>query len=246
MSSTDRRVRQTFVEVADTLVAEYDVIDFLDSLARRTVDLLGVTACGLLLVDNRGALNLMAASTEQTRMLELFQLQNAEGPCLDCYHAGQPVQCPDLAEADNRWPNFSPAARRTGFAAVQALPMRLREDTIGAMNLFNAVPGALQSDAVELGQALANAATIGILHERAIRRHEMVTEQLQTALNSRVLIEQAKGVLAERLNISVDEAFTALRSHARVGNHKLADLAKAVVDGSVIIPAPLPPHVNPA
>jgi len=239
--NTDRQVRDTFVELADTLVADYDVIDFLDTLARRAVDLLSVTACGLLLADHYQALNLVAASSEQTRLLELFQLQNSEGPCLECYHSAAPVHCPDLTQADDRWPLFAPAARATGYAAVQALPMRLRDTTIGAMNLFNAAPGALDDEAVELGQALADIATIGILHERAAHHQEIVTGQLQTALNSRILIEQAKGVLAERLNISVDEAFTALRGHARAGNHKLRDIAAAAIDGTLDITAPLPP-----
>jgi transcriptional regulator with GAF, ATPase, and Fis domain len=245
MSTIDRRARDTFVELADTLVADYDVIDFLDMLARRAVDLLGVTACGLLLVDHHQVLNLVAASSEQTRLLELFQLQNSEGPCLDCYHTGMPVHSSDLAEVEERWPLFAPAAIDTGYAAVQALPMRLRDATIGAMNLFSAAPGALDPEAIALGQALADVATIGILHERAVRQHEVVTGQLQAALNTRILIEQAKGVLAERLSISVDDAFTALRGHARAGNHKLRDVATAVIDGSLDITALPPPAPAP-
>ncbi|HWE88418.1 MAG TPA: GAF and ANTAR domain-containing protein [Pseudonocardiaceae bacterium] len=241
MSTTDRDVRSVFVELADTLVADFDVIDFLDTLSRRVVELLDVSACGVLLADHHGALNLVAASTEQARLLELFQIQNSEGPCLDCHRTGWPVQSPDLTHAEGRWPNFAPAARRFGFAAVQALPMRLREETIGALNLFSANTGILSPDAVELGQALANAATIGILHERAVRRHELVIDQLQSALNSRVLIEQAKGVLAERLGFSVDEAFTALRAHARATNRKLAEVARAVIDDGLIITAPPAP-----
>jgi hypothetical protein len=237
MSAIDRRARDTFIELADTLVADYDVIDFLDTLAGRAVDLLGVTACGLLLVDHHQVLNLVAASSEQTRLLELFQLQNSEGPCLDCYRSGMPVECPDLARVGERWPLFAPAARNSGFAAVQALPMRLRDVTIGAMNLFSSVSGALDPETVALGQALADVATIGILHERALRHQEVITGQLQAALNGRILIEQAKGVLAERLNISVDDAFTALRVYARAGNHKLGNVASAVIDGSLDIAA---------
>ncbi len=241
MSESDRRVRDAFVEMADTLVADFDVIDFLDTLARRAVDLLGVTACGLLLVDHHGSLNLVAASTEQARLLELFQLQNAEGPCLDCFHSGQPVQCPGLAGAVGRWSQFAPAARAHGFAAVHALPMRLRDETIGALNLFSATAVPLDAEAVALGQALADVATIGILHERAVRRREVVSEQLQAALNSRVLIEQAKGVLAERLHISVDQAFAEMRTYARHHNHRLRDVAEAVVThGLEITPQPGP------
>ena len=229
MSASDRRVRDAFVEMADTLVAGFDVIDFLEMLARRAVDLLGVTACGLLLVDHHGTLNLVAASTERARLLELFQLQNSEGPVLECFDRGQPVQCPDLAQAGTRWPRFARAARDGGFRAVHALPMRLRAETIGAMNLFSADAGALDPEAVEVGQALADVATIGILHERAARRREVITEQLQAALKSRVLIEQAKGALAAGLQISVDEAFAELRKYARDNNYKLRDIAEAVV-----------------
>jgi transcriptional regulator with GAF, ATPase, and Fis domain len=238
MSTTDRRVREVFVELADTLVADFDIIDFLDTLAGRVVELLDVTACGLLMVDQHGTLNVVAASTEQTRLLELFQLQTSEGPCLDCYRTGGAVQSRDLTEADARWPTFAPVARATGFAAVHALPMRLREDTIGALNLFSDAPAALPAESVELGQALANAATIAILHQRAVRHHEMIADQLQAALNSRVLIEQAKGMLAERLNITTDQAFTALRSHARANNRKLTDLSRAVISDGLTIPVP--------
>jgi len=237
MSTTDRRVRETFVQLADTLVADYDVIDFLDMLALRTVDLLDVTACGLVLVDHNQVLNLVAASSEQTRLLELFQLQNSEGPCLECYRSGAPVQCPDLTQVAERWPLFAPAAIDSGFVAVHALPMRLRDSTIGAMNLFGAVSGTLDAEAVAVGQAVADVATIGILHERALRRQEEIAGQLQFALNSRILIEQAKGVLAERLGITVDIAFAALRDYARAGNHKLRDIASAVIDGSLDVAA---------
>ncbi len=245
MSASDRLVRQAFVEMADTLVAEFDVIDFLDTLARRAVDLLGVTACGLLLADHYGTLNMIAASTERARLLELFQLQNSEGACLDCFHSGQPVQCPDLTQAGRRWQRFAPAASDRGFRAVHALPMRLRAETIGAMNLFSAAAGTLDAEAVEVGQALADVATIGILHERAVRRGEVVTEQLQAALDSRVLIEQAKGALAERLQISVDDAFAELRRYTRDNNYKLRDVAEAVVIRGVDIGAAGPPARRP-
>lgn len=233
MSTTDRRIRETFIELTDTLVDDYDVIDFLDVLARKVVDLLDVTACGLVLADSHGTLNLIAASSEESRLLELFQLQNSEGPCLDCYRTGIPVQCHDAAAAGERWPRFAPAALSIGFAAVHALPMRLRSTVIGAMNLFSAQPGSLSPETVAVAQSFADVATIGILHERTLRQHEIITEQLQTALNSRILIEQAKGVLAERLNISVDDAFTALRAYARSGNHRLHGVATAVVQGTL-------------
>lgn len=233
MSTTDRRVRETFVELADTLVDDYDVLGFLDVLAHRVVELLDVDACGVVLADHHGTLSLVAASTEETRMLELSQLQNAEGPCLDAFHNGRPVSMEDLRAGDERWPRFAPAAREAGFLAVHALPMRLREVVVGAMNLFAAAPGGLPADSMALGQAMADVATIGILHERTVRQQGAVVGQLQAALDSRILVEQAKGVLAERLSVSVDDAFALLRGHARSSNSKLRDVAAAVVDGAI-------------
>jgi GAF domain-containing protein len=244
MSST-QQIKDTFIELAEQLVTDYDIIDFLDTLARRIVDLLDVTACGLVLADHHGTLNLVAASSEQARLLELFQLQNSEGPCLESYRGGVPVICSDLAEVDRRWSLFAPRARDAGYRAVHALPMRLGDTVLGAINLFNAEPGPLEPDAVALGQATADVATIGIVHERTIRHYEIVTEQLQTALNSRILIEQAKGVLAERLHISIAGAFHALRSHARANNRKLHDVAAAVVDGTVEVAPPTQAPIEP-
>lgn len=238
MSASDRAVRDTFVKLADTLVAEFDVIDFLDMLANQAVELLGVSACGVMLADNHETLNVVAASSERARLLELFQLQNVEGPCLECYHTGTAVECLDLGAADGRWPRFAPAAREGGFTAVEAIPMRLREQTIGAMNLFAVSATDLGPDTRELGRALADVATIGILHERAVRRREVLAEQLQGALESRVLIEQAKGVMAERHNNTVSEAFNSLRGFSRSNNMKLALVARKVVDGELVLEAP--------
>jgi transcriptional regulator with GAF, ATPase, and Fis domain len=227
----DIELADVFVEMADTLVDDFDVIDFLHVLTERSVQLLGVSAAGLLLTDERDQLQVLAASSEQSRLLELFQLQADEGPCLDCFHSGQPVSIADLREA-GKWPRFSAAAAEVGFVAVHALPMRLRNEVIGALNLFDIKPVGLDAEMFRIGQALADVATIGLLQQRAIRRRDALTEQLQAALNSRVLIEQAKGVLAERLGISVNEAFTILRSSARGTNRRLSELAQAVVDGS--------------
>jgi transcriptional regulator with GAF, ATPase, and Fis domain len=231
VTDTDRRVARTFVELADTLVVGFDVIEFLELLASRCAELLAVDAAGLVLADQRGALTLVAASDEQARLVELVQLEIAEGACLDCYRSGQPVSCADLSTAGERWPRFAPAALEAGFASVHAAPMRLREEIIGALSLFGGQPGELDESARVVGQALADVATIGILHERAMRRTETLTEQLQNALNSRVLIEQAKGVLAERVGIGVDEAFGEMRRYARAHSRKLLDLAAAVVHG---------------
>jgi transcriptional regulator with GAF, ATPase, and Fis domain len=214
---------ETFVELTDTMVADFDVIDFLHVLTDRSVQLLDVSAAGLLLADPRGPLRVVAASSEAARLLELFQLQNDQGPCLDCFRSGQPVAAADLTAAASRWPRFAPAAGEAGFAAVQALPMRLREQVIGALNLFRAAPWAFDP---------ADVATISLLHERGMRRSDALNEQLQAALNSRVIIEQAKGKLAERLGVDMNQAFSLLRGHARSRNLRLSDLAQAVIDGS--------------
>jgi GAF domain-containing protein len=228
---------ETFVELTDTMVADFDVIDFLHVLTSRSVELLDVSAAGLLLADPRGELRVVAASSEAARLLELFQLQSDQGPCLDCFRSGRPVAAVDLG-ADRRWPRFAAAAGQAGFAAVQALPMRLRDQVIGALNLFRATPGAFDPASVRIGQALADVATIGLLHERSMRRSDTLNEQLQTALNSRVIIEQAKGKLAERLGIDVNQAFTILREQARNRNQRLSDLARAFIDGTQAVTRP--------
>jgi len=229
------QLADVFVEMADTLVDDFDLIDFLHVLTERCVQLLDVSAAGLLLTDGQNKLQVVAASSERTRLLELFQLQTDEGPCVDCFRAGQPVSVTDLPSA-GRWPQFTAAAAEVGFTAVHALPMRLRDEVIGALNLFDIEPGALDEGKLRVGQALADVATIGLLQQRAIHRRDVVTEQLQAALNSRILIEQAKGVLAERLRLPVDQAFTVLRSGARSHNRRLSELARAIVDGSEQLP----------
>ena len=229
------KVADVFVEMADTLVDEFDVIDFLQVLTERCVQLLNVSAAGLLLTDQRDTLQVVAASSERTRLLELFQLQTDQGPCVDCFRTGQPVSVADLPSA-GRWPRFTAAAAEVGFAAVHALPIRLRTEIIGALNLFDTNPGALDEGKLRIGQALADVATIGLLQQRAIHRRDTLTEQLQTALNSRILIEQAKGVLAARLHVDVADAFALLRSGARSRSRRLSELAQAIVDGSEQIP----------
>jgi GAF domain-containing protein len=229
------RLSDVFVEMADTLVDDFDVIDFLHMLTERCVQLLGVSAAGLLLTDEHDTLQVVAASSERTRLLELFQLQTDQGPCVDCFRTGLPISVADLPTA-GRWPRFTAAAAEVGFAAVHALPMRLRTEVIGALNLFDTGPSTLDDAKLRIGQALADVATIGLLQQRAIHRRDALTEQLQTALNSRILIEQAKGILAERLQLDVADAFTLLRGTARNRNRRLSDLAQAIVDGSEQIP----------
>ncbi len=230
-SARERALTQAFVGLADTLVSDFDVTDLLQRLVEHCVELLQVDAAGLLLTDQRGSLQLMASSTEASRLLELFQLQSDEGPCLDCFHSGQGVSVPDLEAVSDRWPRFSAAAREQGFAAVHATPLRLRDDVIGAMNLFNSQARALSEDDLNVAQTLADVATIGILQERANAHSEVVVEQLQGALHSRVIIEQAKGLLANAGALEMDEAFSRLRWTARSTQSRLADVARDLVEG---------------
>ena len=222
----------TFVDLADTMVADFDVIDFLHVLTDRSVRLLAASAAGVVLADPRGELRVAAVSSGQAGLLELFQLQNDQGPCLDCFRTGQPVTAADLTASAQQWPRFAEAATQSGFRTVQALPMRLRDQVIGALNLFRAEPGPFDLAELRIAQALADVATIGLLHQQSVRRRETLAEQLQAALNSRVAIEQAKGKLAERLSIDVDQAFSMLRAHARSSNQRLTDVACTFVDSA--------------
>jgi transcriptional regulator with GAF, ATPase, and Fis domain len=232
---------ETFIELADTMVADFDVIDFLHMLTDRSVRLLAASAAGVMLADPRGELRVAAASSEEAELLELFQLQNDQGPCLECFRTGRPVTASDLTDQASRWPRFAQAAERAGFATVEALPMRLRDQVIGALNLFRADPGPFEAADLRIAQALADVATIGLVHERNVRRRDTVAEQLQAALNSRVVIEQAKGKLAERLSIDMDRAFSRLRDYARVSNLRLTDVARDFVAGAT---ADFPPPVR--
>jgi transcriptional regulator with GAF, ATPase, and Fis domain len=228
-----QRLGRVFVELADTLVTDFDVVEFMTMLAHRVVELLGAREAGVVLADERGLLRSVASSHESAHLLDLFELQNQEGPCLDCYRTGEPVLNHRLAPADDRWPNFAAEARRLGFTAVHALPMRLRGEVIGAVNIFAANAPALTPSEIEVGQALADVATVGLLQERSIREARLLNEQLQAALNSRIVIEQAKGMLAERRGIEMDAAFDALRAHARNTNQKLSAVAQSLLTGTL-------------
>jgi hypothetical protein len=223
------------------MVDDFDVIDFLHLLTDRSVALLSASAAGVMLADPRGELRVAASSNEAAGLLELFQIQNDQGPCLDCFRTGQPVTAADLAGPGQQWPRFAAAATGSGFRAVEALPMRLRDQVIGALNLFRAAAGPFDPAELRVGQALADVATIGLLHERNVRRSETVAEQLQGALNSRVVIEQAKGKLAERRSIEMDQAFILLRDYARNSNQRLTDVARNFVT-SATADFPPPPR----
>lgn len=223
------RVAEVFVEFADTLVEEFDLIEFLQMVTSRASELVGTAAAGLLLADPQGQLQFMAASDERTELLELFQVQALEGPCQDCFREAIAVVNADLRDATSRWPQFAPRAVDAGFRSVHAFPLRLRREVIGALNLFGTDVGEMQPDDVRTVQALADVATIGLLQERAVHRGEVLAEQLQGALNSRIIIEQAKGAIAQAQGCSVDDAFTILRSYCRDNNLRLSAVANAVV-----------------
>ncbi|WP_232668850.1 GAF and ANTAR domain-containing protein [Pseudonocardia sp. TRM90224] len=228
----EQQVSAAFVALADTLVDDYDIIDLLDQLVGHCVALLAADAAGLMLGDARRELRIVAASSEDAQTMELLQLQSDEGPCLDSYRTVSQVRVPDLSAVADRWPQFVAAVAETGlFSSVHAIPLRLRSKAIGVLNLFHRAPGALPEADLALGQALADVATIGILSERAIRRGEVLNEQLQTALTSRVIIEQAKGVIAQHAGVDMNAAFDRLRSFARSNNVRLSELARRIVAG---------------
>ncbi|MDP9224778.1 MAG: GAF and ANTAR domain-containing protein [Actinomycetota bacterium] len=225
-----RQLTRTFVDLADTLVDEFDIIELLQVLTGRCVELLGVDAAGVMLADGGGNLRLAAASSERARLLELFEIQNGEGPCLDSFRTGRRVSYVDGGAESAPWPAFAPKAKSEGFLSVHALPMRLRHEIIGALNLFAHEPVQLPAEDIRVAQAFADIATIAILQERLVKEREVLAAQLQTALDSRVVIEQAKGILAERLGFDMDTAFSTLRDAARRANRRLSEVARDIID----------------
>lgn len=225
------KLAETFVELADSLVDDFDAFDLLNVLVERCVDLLGVSAAGLMFADGGEQLRLAVSSSESARLMDLYQLQNDEGPCLECYNSGQPVSGVPLSEEQDRWPKFAPAATREGFVGVLALPLRLRGRVIGALNLFDAKDGTLSDPELRpVAQAMADVATIAILQERIGQQRDVLNQQLQVALTSRVIIEQAKGVLATLLGIEMDQAFELMRKRSRDERRRLVEVAEEVVN----------------
>jgi transcriptional regulator with GAF, ATPase, and Fis domain len=244
VTTIDRRVCEVFVELVDTLALNFDILDYLDRLAARCTELLNVSACGVLLLDEGEVIDMVAATSEQAHLLDLYQLRNSEGPSLDAFRTGRPARRADLASGEQPWPHFAAAAVEAGYVAAQALPMRLRETTIGVVSLFNTVPGPLRAGTLVLGQALVDTATISIIAHQAITRHEARSEQLQAALDTRVAIEQAKGILAQRLGMTIDDAFGVLRAYSRANNRRIAAVATDVISGRLKLPST--PHRHPS
>jgi GAF domain-containing protein len=228
---------EAFVGLADILVDDYDVIELLHRLTTYCVRLLPIDAAGILLSDQRGEVQVIASSTEEARIVQQFAVESGEGPAMECFQTSREVAVADLRDDGKRWPVFAERAEKAGFRAMNAVPLRLRTQTIGALSIFRAEPGLLTAEDVKIGQGLADMATISILQERALSQRTVLVEQLQFALTSRVIIEQAKGVLAERCGVDMGEAFTMLRKHARNNNLRLADVAKGIVAGTVELSA---------
>ena len=231
----ERRLTSAFVTLADTLVAGYDVVDLLQTLVDTCAELLDASAAGLMLADSSGELAVVASTSEKSLLVEMMQLSSGSGPCVECFTTGAPVTVSDVAELGDRWPGFREAALGQGFRSVHGVPLRLRGNVIGTLNLFRTSTGALTDEDLSVAQGLADVATIGILQERAIREADIAKNQLQHALDSRVLIEQAKGVIAYMHDVDMDEAFQTLRRYSRSNNQNLRDVAELVVNRSIAL-----------
>jgi GAF domain-containing protein len=233
--SRESFLTRTFVELADTLVDDFDIVDLLTTLTRRCAEALDISAAGLMLATPNGDFRVVASSSEEMHLVELFEVQSQEGPCFDSFHTRLPILNQPLGGTSHRWPRFEEVALKAGFRSVHALPMRLRSEVIGALNLLSTDQHHLDEDDAATGQALADIATISILHHRAVLESQLVNAQLMHALESRIVIEQAKGALAERKGLDMGVAFSTMRDHARSRNLKLADVARGVIDGTVSI-----------
>jgi GAF domain-containing protein len=229
MISTEE-LSDVFVEMADTLVADFDLVDFLQNLVDRAAQICRAEAAGLMLAAPGGVLRFMAATNPTGKMLELLQIQADEGPCIDCFRTGTPVVNVDLVEGGQAWPRFSRAATAAGYRTVHAFPLRLRHESLGALNLFGMDASGFEGNDVQVVQALADVATIALIQERNLSRSEETADQLQYALNSRIVIEQAKGALAQADGIGLDEAFELMRFQARSTQRRLAEVARDYLD----------------
>ena len=227
-TARETRINSAFVAVADTLTTDFDIVDLLHTLVEQCTEILDTTAGGLMLVDADGNLQLMTSTSEAADLVEVMQLAASEGPCIECFTTGTAVSVPNIQATDGRWPAFQKAANESGFQSAHATPLKLRGTIIGTMNLFGVKPEALTDRDAAVAQALADVATIGILQERLVRESTILAEQLHAALDSRIVIEQAKGMIAHSLSIDMDEAFTVLRSHARSNNLTIRYVAEEI------------------
>ena len=227
---TQQKLLETFVKLADTLIDDYDVVDLLQFLVDTCRDVLDTTAAGILLADARGELEVVASTSEASRLVEMMRLSAEQGPCIDSFRSGRRVSVPDIQASKDDWWQFRGSALGQGFRSMDALPLRLRDATIGTLNLLRSTPGAAPQETISAAQAIADVATIGILHERTLRESAILSEQLQAALNSRIVIEQAKGVVSHTRGVSIDEAFTLMREYARSHSMGLSVVAARLVD----------------
>ncbi|MET1016228.1 GAF and ANTAR domain-containing protein [Leifsonia flava] len=234
--SREHRLVEAFVSLADSMVVGYDIVDLLHTLVEECKDILDATDAGIILADESGVLEVIASTSERSALIGLMQLGAGEGPCVEAYETGETVSVPDIAAIYARWPRFSVEASDLGYASVHAIPLRLRGDTVGSLNLFRDGPGELTDQDAVAARGLADVATVSILHERALRESSIARAQLQHALSSRVIIEQAKGVLSHSENIDMDEAFRRIRESARSSNRRLSDVARDVVDAATAYP----------
>jgi hypothetical protein len=222
------------VRLADTLSDEVDLVELMTVLAEGTVSIMAVDEAGVVLADPRGSLRVVASSSERMRVLELYEIQNEDGPCLECFSSGEAVLNVHLGtKSDVRWPHFSPRARQMGYHVVHAFPIRHRTATIGMVNAFAVAEAELTGDEAKMGEAMAQMAAIGLLHQRALLDRDAVIEQLQHALDARVTVEQAKGILSERFGTSVADAYHLLRTYARRNATPVHSVAAAVLAGEI-------------
>lgn len=240
--SREQLLATTFVELADTLGDDFDVVDFLQNLAERSAEILGADAAAIILADQRGALRVIATTSHAARDLELQALATAEGPCLDAFHSGEDVVNVPRAEGLRRWPRFLGAAEDLGYPSVHAVPLRLRSERLGAITLLYAAITELTDDDRALARALTAVATVGLLQERTPRQREVLADQLQAALSLRVVVEQAKGVVAEWAELEIEEAFALMRAFAREHARSLGAVATDVIEGRLAVGDLLPPE----
>ena len=232
-TSREKRLASAFVTLADTLVASYDVVDLLQTLVDTTAEIFDASAAGLMLADADNELSVVASTSEGRHLVDLMQLRYGYGPCVECFRTGEVISIHDVAHSDSQWPDFNSGAVALGFHSVFVFPLRLRGTVIGSLTLFRSTTSEMSEEDIQIAQGLADVATIGILHERAIRESDLAKDQLQRALNSRVVIEQAKGVLAQTRSVNMDEAFSLLRNYARANGLRLHDVAEQIVTRSL-------------